>query len=250
MNPSDARPSDTGPPGPVRSAPPGPARGARTMPALALTDVGRRFGDRWVLRDISLSIAAGERVALLGESGSGKSTLLNLIAGLERPDTGQIVLAGTAIHDLDADGAARFRRHALGFVFQAFHLIAHLDALRNVAVALLLAGVEQAEAMRRAREMLDRVGLASRAHAPPRELSGGEQQRVALARALVHRPALLLADEPTGNLDPGNAARALALITEQVAQSGAALLMVTHSEQAAAHADRRYRLGPDGLSGG
>ncbi len=241
-----------GGPVPVAGGGPVPVAGSdlapcARAPALELSGVGRRFGERWVLRDIALRIEPGERVALLGESGSGKSTLLNLIAGLERPDTGRIVVAGTAVSELDADGSARFRRSALGFVFQAFHLIAHLDAVRNVAVALLLAGVDEPEAMRLAREMLARVGLAGRERALPRELSGGEQQRVALARALVHRPALLLADEPTGNLDPGNAARALALISAQVADSGAALLMVTHSEQAAAIADRRYRLGPDGL---
>ena len=249
MNRSDLQPPPAPGPVPGHAAVPAPARGdtGAAPPALALDGVGRRFGERWVLRDVSLRIAPGERVALLGESGSGKSTLLNLIAGLERPDAGRILVAGTAMHALDDDQAARFRRHALGFVFQAFHLIPHLDAVRNVAVALLLAGVGEAEAMRRAHDMLERVGLAARAHAPPRQLSGGEQQRVALARALVHRPTLLLADEPTGNLDPANAARALALIAGQVADSGAALLMVTHSEQAAALADRRYRLGPDGL---
>ncbi|HWS76166.1 MAG TPA: ABC transporter ATP-binding protein [Quisquiliibacterium sp.] len=219
-------------------------------PLVRLDGVGKRFGERWVLRDLSMSIDAGSTVALLGESGSGKSTLLNLIAGLEPADSGEIHVAGIAVHALDADAAASFRRRALGFVFQAFHLIPHLDALRNVAVPMLLAGSGEREATERARELLARVGLGGREGSLPRELSGGEQQRVALARALVHRPRLLLADEPTGNLDPSSASTALALLAEQVREHGAALLMVTHSEQAASIADRRYRLGAEGLRPG
>jgi putative ABC transport system ATP-binding protein len=214
---------------------------------LRLEGLGKRFGDRWVLRGLSMEVPAGTTLALLGESGAGKSTLLNLVAGLERPDEGTIHVDGTAVHLLDADAAARFRRHALGFVFQAFHLIPHLDALRNVVVPMLLAGAVEREALERGRALLARVGLAGREESLPRELSGGEQQRVALARALVHRPRLLLADEPTGNLDPATAAGALALLAEQVREHGASLLMVTHSEQAAAIADVRYRLGTDGL---
>ena len=214
---------------------------------LSVRGLSKRFGDRWVLRDLSLSLDPGERVALLGESGSGKSTLLNLIAGLEPVDAGEITVCDSAVHTLDPESAARFRRRSLGFVFQAFHLIPHLDATRNVAVPLLLNGVPEREAMQRAAELLERAGLGPRRKAPPAELSGGEQQRVALARALVHRPALLLADEPTGNLDPATAQVALAMMAEQVRESGAALLMVTHSEQAASIADRRLRLGPTGL---
>ena len=217
-------------------------------PALRLAGVGKRYSaSRELLRDVSLTLARGERVALLGESGTGKSTLLNLVAGLEPPDAGEIFVAGVAMHSLDADAAAAVRRRSIGFVFQAFHLIAHLNVERNVAVPLLLNGVPPADAVARAREMLARVGLGDRGASAPGKLSGGEQQRVALARALVHRPALLLADEPTGNLDPGSAAVALALLDEQVRAHGAALLMVTHSEQAAAIADRRLRLGADGL---
>lgn len=216
-------------------------------PLLAVEDAGRRFGDRWVFRGISLTLQAGERVALLGESGSGKSTLLNLVAGLDRCDEGSIRVGGETVSAMDADGAARFRRRSIGFVFQAFHLLGHLDAARNVAVPLLLDGHPLAEAMRRAHEALERVGLSHRAQAMPAELSGGEQQRVALVRALVHRPLLVLADEPTGNLDPSTAATALALIEREIAATGAALLMVTHSDQAAAIARRRLRMTVAGL---
>jgi putative ABC transport system ATP-binding protein len=209
---------------------------------LRLEGVGRRLGERWVLRDVSLTVLPGERVALLGESGSGKSTLLHLIAGLDRADEGRIEVAGHRIDGRDADASAQVRAQAVGFVFQAFHLIAHLSLLHNVAVPLLLLGVGRTEAFARAGALLDRLGLAGRHHAMPRELSGGEQQRVALARALVHRPALVLADEPTGNLDPGSAARALDLLAEETAASGAALLMVTHSIQAAAACTRRLEL--------
>lgn len=216
-------------------------------PILRVRGVGKRYGNRWVLRDVHLTLAGGELVALLGESGAGKSTLLNLIAGLEAPDCGEIELAGMPVHALDADASAALRRTTLGFVFQAFHLIPHLDAAHNVAIPLLLNGVAQAQALARAAQMLARVGLDGRGTSPPSELSGGEQQRVALARALVHQPALMLADEPTGNLDPVTADTALALLASQVRERGAALLMVTHSEHAAAIADRRYRLGSDGL---
>ena len=195
-----------------------------------------------MLRDVDLTIAAGERIALLGESGSGKSTLLNLIAGLETADSGQIYVGDTAVHALNADQAAIFRRRSIGFAFQAFHLLPHLSAQRNVAVPLLLNGIAAAQALEQAREALGRVGLADRAGALPGELSGGEQQRVALMRALIHRPLLVLADEPTGNLDPKSAAGALREIEEQVGRSGAALLIATHSEQAAAIAGRRLLL--------
>ncbi len=209
---------------------------------LSIRAVSKRYGERWILRDANLEIGAGERVALLGESGAGKSTLLNLIAGLEAPDTGTILAAGCTIGAADPDDAATFRRERLGFVFQAFHLLPHLDLIQNVAVPLLLIGCPAEEARARSQAMLERLGLGERGASLPRELSGGEQQRVALARALVHRPALVLADEPTGNLDPGTADRALRLMAEQVRETGAALLMATHSEHAAAIADTRYRI--------
>jgi putative ABC transport system ATP-binding protein len=218
------------------------------LPLLQAEDVGRRYGERWLFRHLELGLARGERVALLGESGTGKSTLLNLIAGLDRCDEGRIALDGTRVDTLDADACARFRRRTIGFVFQAFHLLPHLSAVRNVTVPLLLDGRPLREALGLAHEALDRVGLAARADALPSTLSGGEQQRVALVRALVHRPALVLADEPTGNLDPATAAVALDMIEREVTASGAALLMVTHSAQAAAIATRCLRLAPDGLS--
>ena len=226
-------------------APPRPA-----PPLVRIEGVDKRFGDRWVLRGLSMELPAGAIVALLGESGSGKSTLLNLIAGLEPVDAGSIHVGEVRVHALDPDAAARFRRRSLGFVFQAFHLIPHLDTLRNVAVAMLLAGASERASLERSAELLARVGLAGRERSLPRELSGGEQQRVALARALVHRPRLLLADEPTGNLDPTTAAAALALLAAQVREQGATLLMVTHSEQAASIADLRLRLGASGLQAG
>ena len=223
--------------------------GAAAAPLLEVAGLRKRFGaDRTVLAGVDLRLDGGERVALLGESGVGKSTLLNLVAGLERPDAGEIRLGGVAVNRLDDDAAARLRAREIGFVFQAFHLLPHLRLWQNVAVPLLLQGGGGPEDARaRATAMLGRVGLADRADALPRELSGGEQQRVALARALVHRPRLILADEPTGNLDPRTAAAALALIDAQVREHGAALLMVTHSAQAAAIAGRRLLLTPAGL---
>ncbi|MEI7443897.1 MAG: ABC transporter ATP-binding protein [Burkholderiales bacterium] len=219
-----------------------------TAPVLEVVGLRKRFGaDREVLAGVDLRLHAGERVALLGESGVGKSTLLNLVAGLERPDAGEVRLSGRPMHALDEDEAARLRAREIGFVFQAFHLLPHLRLWQNVAIPLLLAGREPGPARRDAEALLERVGLGSRTTALPRELSGGEQQRVALARALVHRPRLILADEPTGNLDPRTGAAALGLIDEQVRAYGAALLMVTHSSQAAAIAERRLRLTPTGL---
>jgi putative ABC transport system ATP-binding protein len=218
-------------------------------PVLAIVGLRKRFGpDREVLAGLALELRAGERVALLGESGVGKSTLLNLVAGLERPDAGEIRISGRPIHALPEDEAARLRAREIGFVFQAFHLLPHLKLWQNVAVPLLLNGIDAARARPQAEAMLERVGLGERAASLPRELSGGEQQRVALARALVHGPRLILADEPTGNLDPRTGAAALALIDEQVRADGAALLMVTHSAQAAAIAQRRLRLTPTGLA--
>lgn len=221
---------------------------AADPPVLEIVDLHKRFGaDRAVLTGVSMTMRAGERVALLGESGVGKSTLLNLVAGLERPDGGEIRLAGRPVHALSEDAAARLRAREIGFVFQAFHLLPHLRLWQNVAIPLLLAGTDAAGARTRAVALLERLGLGGRAQSLPRELSGGEQQRVALARALVHRPRLILADEPTGNLDPKTGAAALALIDEQVREHGAALLMVTHSAQAAAIAGRRLTLTPAGL---
>ena len=211
-------------------------------PAVLLEALHKRFGERIILEDLTLRAEPGERIALLGESGSGKSTLLNIIAGLEPADSGRVEIAGRSLIGLDDDHAAALRRQLIGFAFQAFHLLGHLTVQRNVAVPLLLNGIPPAEALDRAATVLGRLGLSTRLQAPIRELSGGEQQRVALARALVAAPRVLLADEPTGNLDPSSARTALALIAEQAAESGAALLLVTHSHEAAAIADRQLVL--------
>ena len=211
-------------------------------PAVLLQGVCKRFGERVILNDLALRAEPGERIALVGESGSGKSTLLNIIAGLEPADSGRVEVAGHLISGQSDDDTAALRRKLIGFAFQAFHLLGHLNVVRNVAVPLLLDGVAASEALERAASMLSRLGLASRRTAAIRELSGGEQQRVALARALVSQPKLLLADEPTGNLDPDNARAALALIVEQSRETGAALLLVTHSHDAAAMADRQLAL--------
>jgi putative ABC transport system ATP-binding protein len=201
---------------------------------------------RRLLADISFAVAPGEMVALVGESGSGKTTLLNLLAGLERPDSGSIRLDDTEISELDDDASALLRRHRFGFVFQAFHILPHLTVSQNVALPLWLIRCAAAEAARRSQDALDSVGLADRANSWPRELSGGELQRIAVARALIHRPRLLLADEPTGNLDSENAERVLALLAESVRAAGAIGLLVTHSRSAAALANRALMLNRDG----
>ena len=214
-----------------------------------LTGVTRSYrADRPILRSVDLAIRSGERVALQGESGVGKSTLLNLIAGLDVPDAGRIEVAGRRIDNLSATQRTLFRRTTLGFVFQAFYLLPHLSALQNTMVPLMLIGTGEDISRKQALALLDQLGVAERAGARPAELSGGEQQRVALARALVHRPALLLADEPTGNLDPATARLALDLLLEQCRRHHTTLLMVTHSPETAALADRRLFLTQDGLT--
>lgn len=209
-----------------------------------LAGVSRRFrADRpSVLEELSFELAPGEYVAIVGDSGVGKSTLLNLIAGLERPDSGSVVVAGRDYAALDDDALTLFRRRALGFVFQAFHVLPYLSVAANVALPLELLGERRASVSARVAEVLAGVGLAGQGARSPRELSGGELQRVAIARALVHRPSLLLADEPTGNLDPGTAAQVLALLRAQLKANGAGGVLITHSLSAAASADRAYRL--------
>jgi putative ABC transport system ATP-binding protein len=209
---------------------------------LAISGLVKRYGARTILDGLSLRVEPGATIAIVGESGAGKSTLLNLIAGLERPDAGRIELAGTELTMLDDDARTRLRRQAIGFVFQAFHIIPHLTALENTVLPLVLQGIEARERAARAVQMLEAVGLGERAQAMPRELSGGELQRVSIARALVHRPALVLADEPTGNLDPDTAQSVLALLTATARGGGAATIIVTHSEAAAQSADRMLRL--------
>lgn len=212
---------------------------------LRLASVSKRFGGRTVLNDVSLEVGAGEYVAILGESGIGKSTLLNAIAGLEPVDAGQIWFRGEELTRLDDDSLTLLRRDHYGFVFQAFHVLPHLTLEQNVALPLLLRGRPDPARVSR---IIAAVGLAGREHSAPRELSGGELQRVAIARALVGEPALVLADEPTGNLDPENARQVLALFRAQVKERGAAAILVTHSEHAAAGCDRRYRLSVEGLA--
>jgi len=212
---------------------------------LKLTGVSKRFGARSVLEGVSLEVAAGEYVAVIGESGIGKSTLLNVIAGLEPIDSGTIPFENLDLTRLNDDALTRLRREKMGFVFQAFHILPQLTVEQNVALPLLLRSIR---APNRPREILAGVGLAGREGSAPRELSGGELQRVAIARALVGDPRLVLADEPTGNLDPDNARRILSLLRTQVKEKGAAAILATHSEQAAAGCDRRYRLSSAGLA--
>ena len=192
-----------------------------------------------VLNGVSFTLGPGERLALTGESGSGKSTLLHLIAGLDRPDGGRILAGGRDLTRLDEAGRAAWRREAVGLVFQQYNLVASLDVAANIALQARLAGRHDPSW---AADLADRLGLAGHLRAYPEELSGGQQQRVAVGRALASRPALVLADEPTGNLDEATGDRVMALFTELVAETGASLLMATHSERLAARLDRRLHL--------
>ena len=217
---------------------------------LAVERVSKSFvgaRSRVVLHDVSLQLAAGEYIAVMGESGAGKSTLLNLIAGLDVPDSGRIVVAGQDMAALDDAARTRLRRARMGFVFQAFHLLPHLSVARNVGLPLALNGAATEAIAVRVEEMLAAVGMLDRRDDLPNQLSGGEMQRVAIARALAHRPSLVLADEPTGNLDADSAAEVLALLREQLERDNAAGILVTHSDVAAATAQRVYRLTQRGL---
>nr|WP_298726969.1 ABC transporter ATP-binding protein [uncultured Steroidobacter sp.] len=218
---------------------------------LQVENISKSFGGtppRQVLGGVSLQLAPGEYVAVMGESGTGKSTLLNLIAGLDTPDAGRISLDGQDIGALDDDARTRLRRARMGFVFQAFHLLPHLSVERNVALPLALNGQRGREATDRVHELLNAVGMLERANAAPSQLSGGEMQRVAVARALAHRPALVLADEPTGNLDSESAAEVLELLAAQLKRDNAAGILVTHSELAASTTDRILQLSRQGLA--
>ena len=204
-------------------------------------------GPRRLFRSLDLQVAAGELVAIIGESGVGKSTLLNILAGLDDADEGSVAIDGTVLGSLDDTARTRLRRERIGFVFQAFHILPYLTLRQNVALPLALVSPDAAAADMRATAMLEAVGLGDRGDGYAKDLSGGELQRVAIARALVHRPALILADEPTGNLDPDTAARVLALFANAVRKNGAAGVMVTHSDASAAVADRVLTLGANGL---
>ena len=216
---------------------------------IRLDNVRRCFREgeyaRCVLDGVSAGVAAGEVVALLGRSGSGKSTLLNLIAGIDLPDSGRVVVDGRDIAAMDERTRTLFRRHRIGFIYQFFNLIPTLTVAENVALPLELTG--QADSGR-VRELLQQVGLADRADEDPDRLSGGEQQRVALARAMIHEPAVLLADEPTGNLDAESGEQVMQMLTRMVRERHATLVLVTHSAEVAAVADRVWRLADGHIS--
>lgn len=216
------------------------------MSTLRLQQLGKHYGDTPVFANVSLEVAPGEFVAIIGESGVGKSTLLNCMAGLDHWDAGKVELDGVDVGALNEDQRALLRREKVGFVFQAFHVLPHLDVAQNVALPLLLLGQHQGQA-ERVQAMLEAVGLQALGTRLPQQLSGGQLQRVAIARALVHAPRLLLADEPTGNLDPASAALVMAALVQQCRAHGAALVLVTHSAAATEQADRVLHLGADGL---
>ncbi len=211
---------------------------------LRLETITRRYraDSAPVLDQLQLVLAAGDYLAIMGESGSGKSTLLNLIAGLDRPDSGRVLFEGADLARLDDDAVTRWRRANIGFVFQAFHVLPYLTVLQNVALPLDLLGVREPQRSQRARQLLEDCGIGALATRYARELSGGELQRVAVARALVHRPRLVLADEPTGNLDARAAQQILLLLREQLRAHGATAVLITHSIAAAQSADRILEL--------
>jgi len=211
---------------------------------LVVRDLAKHYAQVPVFEQVSLSVAPGEFVAIVGESGVGKSTLLNCMAGLDHWDAGRIEHDGTDLGTLDGTARALWRRAHVGFVFQAFHVLPHLDVEQNVALPLMLQGRRDDARVAR---MLEAVGLQGMGTRLPQQLSGGQLQRVAIARALVHRPPLLLADEPTGNLDPSTATRVMDVLLAQTREHGAALVLVTHSEAAAARADRVLHLRANGI---
>jgi putative ABC transport system ATP-binding protein len=214
---------------------------------LIVSGLGKHYGEAPVFAGVDFAVQPGEFVAIVGDSGVGKSTLLNCLAGLDTWDAGRITHGDTDLGTLDDTARALWRRAQVGFVFQAFHVLPHLDVAQNVALPLMLLGQSDAA---RVQQMLAAVGLEGLGERLPQQLSGGQLQRVAIARALVHRPALLLADEPTGNLDPSTAARVMDLLLAQTRGHGASLVLVTHSDTAAARADRVLRLTSDGIGAG
>lgn len=213
---------------------------------LVVQGLRKDYSGSAVFRNVSLTVADGEFVAIVGESGVGKSTLLNCMAGLDHWDAGSVTLDGADIAAMDDTQRAALRRDRIGFVFQAFHVLPHLDVAQNVALPLMLQGRNDPA---RVQSMLAAVGLEGLGARLPQQLSGGQLQRVAIARALVHRPSLLLADEPTGNLDPTTAAKVIAALVSLSREHGSALVLVTHSATAAHLADRVLQLGADGITG-
>ncbi len=215
-----------------------------TPPRLTVQGLAKRYGAATVFSKVSFTVAPGEFVAIVGESGVGKSTLLNCMAALDTWDAGTLHLDDTDLGTLSGEQAALLRRGKVGFVFQAFHVLPHLDVAQNVGLPLLLLNTPDDA---RVAQMLDAVGLEGLGARLPQQLSGGQLQRVAIARALVHRPALLLADEPTGNLDPTTASKVMDVLIAQTRAHGASLVLVTHSEAAAARADRVLHLSAEGV---
>ena len=212
--------------------------------SLQIQGLGKNYGDTVVFANTTLQVAPGEFVAIVGESGVGKSTLLNCMAGLDSWDSGSITHQGVTLDTLNDEARALWRRKHVGFIFQAFHVLPHLDVAQNVALPLMLLGQHDPT---RVDQLLQAVGLGGLGTRLPQELSGGQLQRVAIARAVVHRPTLLLADEPTGNLDPTTAARTMDLLVTQTREHGASMVLVTHSEAAAARADRVVHLMQTGV---
>jgi len=212
------------------------------MPVLEVESLTKAYAERPILRGVSFKLEQGERVALLGPSGSGKTTVLNCVGGVDRADSGSVTIAGSVLSDLSADGLAQLRRRHIGTVFQFYHLLPMLNAAENIELPLQLLGVPTSERESRVRELLERVGISHRAAALPGQLSGGEMQRVAIARAVVHRPSLILADEPTGSLDSATGAQVLELLAEIVSETKAALLLVRHSAETVKHCQRVLRM--------
>jgi putative ABC transport system ATP-binding protein len=217
-------------------------------PIVSAQGLTKRYGTDTVFSGVSLDVVAGEFVAIVGDSGVGKSTLLNGLAGLDTFDEGRVKLCGHELGTASDDQRALLRRQHVGFVFQAFHVLPHLDVAQNIALPLMLLGTPTAAIAPRVQAMLEAVGLSGLGGRLPQQLSGGQMQRVAIARALVHQPALLLADEPTGNLDPGTATRVMDLLLAQTHEQGAALVLVTHSQAAARRSDRVLQLTAGGFA--
>jgi putative ABC transport system ATP-binding protein len=215
------------------------------MSFIRVDHLAKRYDDATVFENLSFTVQAGEFVAVVGESGVGKSTLLNCLGALDDWSAGRIEIGGTRLDTLSSDERALWRRRSVGFVFQAFHVLPHLDVAQNVALPLMLLG--QADDAR-VQATLQAVGLGELGARLPQQLSGGQLQRVAIARAIVHRPQLILADEPTGNLDPATAAKVLDVLSAQAKEHGATLVLVTHSEAAAARADRVLHLTVNGMA--